>query len=45
MEYFELKIHSSPVTSIKVTNDFKFLVTASEDGSIFFSAIREFVEG
>lgn len=45
MEYLEIPIHQTTITSIKVSNDFQYLITASEDNTIFFSKIREFVEG
>ncbi|KAL4462030.1 hypothetical protein ABPG74_000875 [Tetrahymena malaccensis] len=45
MEYLEIPIHQCSITSIKVSSDYQYLITASEDNSIFFSKIREYVEG
>lgn len=45
LEFIEFPIHQGPVTSIKVTADFMYLITASEDSSIFMSRVREYVDG
>lgn len=45
MEYLEIPIHQSLITSIKISHDFQYLITASEDNCIFISRIREYVEG
>lgn len=45
MEFAEFSIHSSAVTSVKVSHDLKHLITGAEDGTLFFNDIREFVEG
>ncbi|EGR28381.1 WD repeat protein [Ichthyophthirius multifiliis] len=45
MDYLEIPIHQCTITSIKISQDYQYLITCSEDSSIFFSKIREFVEG
>lgn len=38
-------IHQGPTTHVQITYDFEYLVTASMDGSLVFSKIKEFVNG
>lgn len=44
-EYFEIALHQGPVTNIKISPDLSFLVSGSEDGSIFMSKVKEFRDG
>ena len=45
MEYIEVPVHQLAVTQIKVSSDNTYLITASVDGSIFFSKIKQFQNG
>ena len=44
-EYAEFNIHTSKVTTIEISYDKRFIVSSSDDGSIFFSKVREFSNG
>ena len=39
-ELFEINLHTGPVIEILVTNSLKHLITASTDGSIYYSEIK-----
>lgn len=45
MEYIEVPVHQLAVTQIRISPDNSFLISASLDGSIFFSKIKQFVNG
>lgn len=45
LEYIDVAIHQSPTNVLKITYDFEYLVSASLDGSLVFSKIKEFVNG
>ena len=44
-EYAEFWIHATKITSLEVTYDKRFLISTSEDGSVFFLKIYEFYNG
>ena len=44
-EYAEFFIHLTSITSLRVTYDKRYLISSSEDGSIFFSKLIEFYNG
>jgi hypothetical protein len=43
--FTEIQLHRSPVTQIKTTYDFYYLVTGAEDGTVFISKIVPFSDG
>ena len=45
LEFIEFPIHQGPLTNLKVSADFQYLITSSEDSSIFLSKIREYADG
>lgn len=44
-EFAEFFVHSEKITSLEVTYDKRFLISSSDDGSIFFLKIFEFHNG
>lgn len=45
LEYIEYPVHQTAITCLKVTPNYEFLISASEDGSIFFSKLRQYSNG
>lgn len=45
LEFIEFPIHQGSLNNIKISPDFQYLITSSEDSSIFLSRIREFADG
>lgn len=45
LEFIEFPIHQGNLTNMKITADFQYLITSSEDSSIFMSKIREYADG
>lgn len=45
MDFIEFPIHSAPISSLAITNDNQFLMSGSDDGSVYFSRLLEYVEG
>jgi WD40 repeat protein len=45
LEFIEFPIHQSPISSLRVSYDYTYLISGSEGGSIFLSKIREYLEG
>ncbi|CAD8184741.1 unnamed protein product [Paramecium pentaurelia] len=45
MESIEIPVHQLAVTAIKVSPDNSYLISSSIDGSIFFSKIKQFING
>ena len=45
LEFIEFPIHQGALTNLKVSADFLYLITSSEDSSIFLSKIREYADG
>jgi hypothetical protein len=39
-ELFEINLHTGPVIEISITNSFKHLISASTDGSIYYSELK-----
>ncbi|CAI2386786.1 unnamed protein product [Moneuplotes crassus] len=44
-ECAEFHIHASRITSLEISHDHKFLISSSEDGSIFFNKIYQYTNG
>ena len=44
-EFVEFPVHQSAITSMAFTADMRYLITAAEDGSIFFNKVKELDEG
>jgi len=45
LEFIEFPIHQGPLTNMKISADFQYLISSSEDSSIFLSKIREYADG
>ena len=43
--FTEIQLHRSAVTQVKIVHDFSYLVSGSEDGSIFISKITPYSDG
>lgn len=43
--YTEIQLHKSSVTQLRIVHDFSYLVSGSEDGSIFISKITPYSDG
>lgn len=41
----QMQVHGGPVTSLKITPNFEYLVTCSEDCSVYFLKITEYQKG
>ncbi|KRX09401.1 WD40-repeat-containing domain [Pseudocohnilembus persalinus] len=44
-EYSEIAVHQNSVTNLRPTVDQNFLISGSNDGSIYISKMREFIDG
>lgn len=45
LEFIEFPIHQGNLNNIKISPDYQYLITSSEDSSIFLSRIREYADG
>lgn len=45
IECVEVAVHQGPIHHIETTFDYSYLVTTSQDGSIYVSKLREFIDG
>jgi hypothetical protein len=43
--FTEIQLHRTAITQIKITHDFSYLITGSEDGAIFISKITPYSDG
>ena len=43
--FTEIQLHKSTITQLKIVHDFSYLVSGSEDGSIFISKITPYSDG
>ncbi len=43
--FTEIQLHRAAITQIKITHDFSYLITGSEDGAIFISKITPYSDG
>lgn len=43
--FTEIQLHRSAITQLKIVHDFSYLVSGSEDGSIFISKITPYSDG
>jgi hypothetical protein len=43
--FTEIQLHKTPITQIKITHDFNYLITGAEDGTIFISKITPYSDG
>jgi hypothetical protein len=41
----EFPIHQGAITNIQITHNYQYLITSSQDGSIFYSKIKEVKDG
>lgn len=44
-QLFEISLHTSPVIDVYVTNSLKYLISASNDGSIYYSELLVDIHG
>ncbi|KAL4489496.1 hypothetical protein ABPG72_002792 [Tetrahymena utriculariae] len=44
-EYFEITLHQTAISSMQITKDLNYLITGSENGSIYFLKLRQFSNG
>lgn len=44
-EYVEVALHQGPVSMMRVTPDLGYLVSGSEDGSIYVTSVKQFRDG
>jgi WD40 repeat protein len=44
-EFSETPVHQGKITALSVTPDLNYLITGSDDGSVYFLKMKEFVDG
>jgi hypothetical protein len=43
--FTEIQLHRSPITQLKITYDYSYLVSGAEDGTVFISKIIPYSDG
>lgn len=44
-EFFELTLHQTPISSMSITKDMNYLITGSENGSLYYLKLRQYSNG